>query len=145
MFEGGRRNQPPAADGFFAHFGGLEGPLFEPGDDVKELVVYLATALAEQPEKVTALASDGENGALNLELTVADADLNRIIGKQGRTVKAMRTLLAAAAAKSGGRRAFLKVKGGEPSQAEAGGEASSGEPELENAAEPAPGEEASHD
>lgn len=108
---------------------------------MKELVLYLATALAERPEEVAALESDGENGTLNLELTVADADLNRIIGKQGRTIKAMRTLLAAAAAKNG-RRAFLKVKGGEPSQT-ATGQAAAGEPEQ--AAVPPPDNEAPHD
>lgn len=79
---------------------------------MKELVVYLARALAGRPEEVEALESGGESGALNLELTVADADLNQIIGKQGRTIKAMRTILAAAAAKKG-QRAFLKIKGGE--------------------------------
>lgn len=85
---------------------------------MKEFVVYLGAALADHPEEVSVLESDGENGALSLELTVADADLNRIIGKQGRTIKAMRTLLTAAAAKSG-RRAFLKLKGGEPLKAKA--------------------------
>jgi Predicted RNA-binding protein (contains KH domain) len=87
---------------------------------VKELVVYLARALAGRPEEVAARESGGENGALTLELTVADEDLNQIIGKQGRTIKAMRTLLAAAAAKKG-RRAFLKIReGGEPLRPEPG-------------------------
>lgn len=62
---------------------------------------------------------------MTLELAVADTDLNQIIGKQGRTIKAMRTLLAAAAAKKG-QRAFLKVKeSGETPRPEPGPEEAS--------------------
>lgn len=78
---------------------------------MKELALYLAQALVGRPEEVVALESSGENDALTLELTVAGEDLNQIIGKQGRTIKAMRTLLAAAAAKKG-QRAFLKIRAG---------------------------------
>lgn len=75
---------------------------------MKELVVYLAEALAGKPEGVAVVEKNNENGDLTLELSVANADLNQIIGKQGRTIKAMRTLLAATAAKKG-QRVFLKV------------------------------------
>lgn len=78
---------------------------------MKELVEYLARALAAQPEEVSVAQSAPDSGPPALELTVAEADRNQIIGKQGRTVKAMRTLLAAAAAKSGGPRIMLKITG----------------------------------
>lgn len=81
---------------------------------MKKLIVYLAGALAGKPEEVAAVEKTDENGRLTLELSVADTDLNQIIGKQGRTIKAMRTLLAAAAAKKG-RRVFLKVTAERPS------------------------------
>lgn len=107
---------------------------------MKELALYLAQALAGRPEEVTALESSGENEALTLELTVAGEDLNQIIGKQGRTIKAMRTLLSAAAAKKG-QRAFLKIKeGGAALRPEPGAAGSEDTPEP--AAAP---EEPTHD
>ena len=74
---------------------------------MKELISYLARSLAKRPEEVSVAEKPGEKG-VTLELTVADEDLNHLIGKQGRTVRAMRSLLAAASAKSG-RRFFLKI------------------------------------
>jgi predicted RNA-binding protein YlqC (UPF0109 family) len=67
---------------------------------LKELVEYLALALAERPEEVRVTESLDEKGPL-LHLTVAPEDQSRLIGKEGRTIRAMRTLLAAAAAKTG--------------------------------------------
>jgi len=69
---------------------------------VKELVTYLVRSLAGRPDDVVVTETVQDKGTV-LELTVADEDLNHLIGKQGRTVKAMRTLLAAAGAKNGGR------------------------------------------
>jgi predicted RNA-binding protein YlqC (UPF0109 family) len=74
---------------------------------VKELISYLACSLASRPDEVRVGESSGDRG-LTLELTVADEDLNQLIGKQGRTAKAMRSLLAAASVRSG-RRYFLKI------------------------------------
>lgn len=90
-------------------------------DDVKELISYVARALAGQPEQVTVTEIAGENGS-RLELRVADGDLNHLIGKQGRTAKAMRSLLAAASAKAG-RKWRLKIVSGTVD--EAGGESTS--------------------
>lgn len=81
---------------------------------MKELVIYLAGALAGKPDEVAAVEKTDENGSLTLELSVANTDLNQIIGKQGRTIKAMRTLLAAASAKKG-QRVFLKIATEKPS------------------------------
>ena len=74
---------------------------------MKELVTYLARSLAGRPDEVVVTDSISDKG-LTLNLKVADEDLNHLIGKQGRTIKAMRSLLAAAAVKDG-RRVFLKI------------------------------------
>jgi len=76
---------------------------------VKELIEYLVKSLAGKPEEVVVTETPGDKATL-LELTVADDDLNHLIGKHGRTIKAMRSLLAASAAKSG-RRFSLKITG----------------------------------
>ncbi len=66
---------------------------------MKPLVEFLAKSLVEHPEAVKIEEHPGNAGTV-LELTVAKEDLGRVIGRQGRTVKAIRLLLAAAAAKS---------------------------------------------
>ena len=64
---------------------------------MKELVHYLAKALATRPDAVE-VSEVTENDASILRLKVAREDLGRIIGKQGRTAKSIRTLVNAAAA-----------------------------------------------
>ena len=78
---------------------------------MKELIEYLASALAERPEEVRVTESRDEKGPLLL-LTAAPEDQSRLIGKEGRTIRAMRSLLAAAAAKTG-ERYILKIAGGD--------------------------------
>ena len=72
-----------------------------------ELVTYLARSLAGRPDEVGVTENVGDKG-LTLDLKVADEDRNHLIGKQWRTIKAMRSLLAAATVKDG-RRVFLKI------------------------------------
>ena len=74
---------------------------------MKELVEYLAKNLVENPDAVSVEAIEDEK-TTTLRLKVAQTDLGRVIGKQGRNVEAMRTVLHAAAAKSG-RRAELEI------------------------------------
>ncbi|MFQ5656199.1 MAG: KH domain-containing protein [Candidatus Methylomirabilales bacterium] len=74
---------------------------------LKELVEYLARALVDNPDAVTVEAIEDEK-TTTLKLKVAQPDLGRVIGKQGRTARAMRSLLHAAAAKSR-RRAVLEI------------------------------------
>lgn len=74
---------------------------------LKELVEYLARALVDNPDEVSVEAVEEEK-TTTLRLKVAPADLGRVIGKQGRTARAMRTLLHATAAKSR-RRAILEI------------------------------------
>ncbi len=64
---------------------------------MKELVELLARALVNQPDEVVVSERDAENGIV-VELRVAKEDLGRIIGKQGRTAKSLRTIVNAAAA-----------------------------------------------
>lgn len=64
----------------------------------KELVEYVAKALVDHPEQVQVEATEAA-GTVTLRLQVAPADLGRVIGKQGRTARAIRTLLHATASR----------------------------------------------
>ena len=59
---------------------------------MKELVELIARALVDQPDKVKVREVEGSQATL-LELRVADGDLGKVIGKQGRTARAIRTIL----------------------------------------------------
>ncbi len=65
----------------------------------KELVEYVAKALVDNPEQVQVEAAES-GGTTTLRLKVAQTDLGRVIGKQGRTARAVRTLLHAAASRT---------------------------------------------
>ncbi len=65
---------------------------------MKELVELIAKALVDQPEKVVVTLLEGEQTTI-LELKVAPEDLGKVIGKQGRTARAIRILLGAAGMK----------------------------------------------
>lgn len=74
---------------------------------MKELVAYIATALVDEPEAVQITESE-EDGTVVFELRVAKEDLGKVIGKQGRTAKAIRSLLSATAGKEN-KRARLEI------------------------------------
>ena len=65
---------------------------------MKELVQYLARQLVNNPDAVEVKETQGDTASV-LELKVAKEDLGRIIGKQGRTAKSIRTILNAAASR----------------------------------------------
>ena len=65
---------------------------------MKELVELIAKALVDNPEKVQVSQLEGEQTTI-LELKVAPEDLGKVIGKQGRTARAMRIILGAAGMK----------------------------------------------
>jgi len=65
---------------------------------MKELIKYIAQSLVDNPEKVEVTEVVGEQTSV-IELRVAKEDLGKVIGKQGRTAKAIRTILSAASAK----------------------------------------------
>ncbi len=65
---------------------------------MKELVEVMAKALVEHPEEVTVTETE-KNGEIILELKVAPSDMGKVIGKQGRIAKAIRSVVKAAASK----------------------------------------------
>lgn len=65
---------------------------------MKELVKYIARALVDNPDAVEVNEIEGEQTSV-IELKVAKEDLGKVIGKQGRTARAMRTILSAASTK----------------------------------------------
>ena len=74
---------------------------------MKELIKYIAKALVDFPEQVDVAEVEGNQTSV-LELKVAKEDLGKVIGKQGRTARAMRTILSAASAKIK-KRAVLEI------------------------------------
>lgn len=74
---------------------------------MKELITYIAKALVDKPEDVSVQEVEGEKTTV-LELKVAPEDLGKVIGKQGRTARAMRIILSATATKLR-KRAVLEI------------------------------------
>ncbi len=68
------------------------------GGDVRIFVQQIAKALVDEPEQVSVEIVDGEQTTV-LELKVAAGDLGKVIGKQGRTARSIRTILGAAGEK----------------------------------------------
>ncbi|GHU03838.1 UPF0109 protein [Spirochaetia bacterium] len=66
----------------------------------KDLVEYIVKSLVDDPSAVAVTVVEGEQSTI-LELRVADDDTGKVIGKRGRIAKAIRTVLQAAAAKTG--------------------------------------------
>jgi predicted RNA-binding protein YlqC (UPF0109 family) len=69
---------------------------------MKDLALTVVKELADHPEKVQLTSEDGDR-SVTLKLTVAEEDKGKVIGKQGKVIKAVRALLSAAGAKSGQR------------------------------------------
>ena len=65
---------------------------------MKELIQYIVAALVDHPDQVQVKESE-QDDTIIIELTVAKEDLGKVTGKQGRTARAMRSVLAAAAGK----------------------------------------------
>lgn len=74
---------------------------------MRDLIAYIAKALVDQPDSVEVNEIEGSHTSV-IELKVAKEDLGKIIGKQGRTARAMRTVLGAASAKLR-KRAVLEI------------------------------------
>ncbi len=66
---------------------------------MRELLEYLAKSLVDEPERVEVEAFEEDDGTLVLELSVADDDYGKVIGRGGRTAQALRTVVKAAAVK----------------------------------------------
>jgi len=74
---------------------------------MKELVEAMAKALVDRPEEVVVREVEGEKTTV-FELRVASSDLGKVIGKQGKTARSMRTILGAAGTKIG-KRCVLEI------------------------------------
>ncbi|MEO2083065.1 MAG: KH domain-containing protein [Desulfurobacteriaceae bacterium] len=74
---------------------------------LKEMVECVAKRLVDNPDAVQVAETEGER-TIVIELKVDPKDLGKVIGRQGRTAKALRTLLSAAATKMG-KRAVLEI------------------------------------
>ena len=76
-------------------------------DRLHDLIAYIASSLVDEPDAVEVNVVE-EDRAIVLELTVAPDDLGKVIGKEGRTARAMRTLLSATSARMH-KRAILDI------------------------------------
>jgi len=76
-------------------------------ETMKELIKFIAESLVDNPDQVAVSEILGEQTSV-IELRVAKEDLGKVIGKQGRTAKAMRTILSAASTKMR-KRAVLEI------------------------------------
>lgn len=75
--------------------------MVESFEDVTQLVRTLVEQIVENPEAATVTGTDQENGELFIEIEVDEGDIGKIIGRQGRIIKAIRTLARAAASQDG--------------------------------------------
>ncbi len=76
-------------------------------EKMKQLIEAMAKALVDKPEEVSVSEVEGERTTV-FELRVAQMDLGKVIGKQGKTARAMRTILSAAGTKVG-KRCVLEI------------------------------------
>ena len=75
---------------------------------MKDLIEYIAKSLVEKPDEIVISEEVAEDGTVLVKLAAAQEDMGRIIGKQGRNAKAMRTLLNAKATREN-RRSSLQI------------------------------------
>ncbi len=75
---------------------------------MQEFIEFIVKKLVDNPDEVKVTQVDSEKTII-LELQVKEGDLGKVIGKKGRTAKSIRTLLTAAAAKQGQKRAILEI------------------------------------
>ena len=72
-----------------------------------KLLKDMVKAIVDKPDDVNVAVNESENTRI-FELSVGEGDLGKVIGKRGKNVTALRTLLTAATAKEGGKRAILE-------------------------------------
>ena len=74
----------------------------------RDVTDTLARALVDKPDEVNIDLTESENTTI-YELKVGEGDIGKVIGKKGKNVGSLRTLLSAATAKEGGKRAILEI------------------------------------
>ena len=75
---------------------------------MKELLTEMIKALVDKPDEVDISLTESENTNI-FELRLGDGDVGKVIGKKGKNVMALRTILSAATAKAGGKRSILEI------------------------------------
>ena len=75
---------------------------------MKELLTEMIKAIVDKPDEVDISLTESENTNI-FELRLGDGDVGKVIGKKGKNVMALRTILSAATAKAGGKRAILEI------------------------------------
>ncbi len=75
---------------------------------MKELLTDMIKAIVDKPDEVDITLTESENTKI-YELRLGDGDVGKVIGKKGKNVTAIRTLLSAATAKEGGKRSILEI------------------------------------
>jgi len=75
---------------------------------MKELLTEMIKALVDKPDEVDISLTESENTNI-FELRLGDGDVGKVIGKKGKNVMALRTILSAATAKEGGKRSILEI------------------------------------
>ncbi len=75
---------------------------------MKELLTEMIKALVDKPDEVDVTLTESENTKI-YELRLGDGDVGKVIGKKGRNVSAIRTILSASSAKEGGKRSILEI------------------------------------
>ena len=115
-----QRNRPPRRDfrrggggGGFNRGGGFRrdrpmGPS-GPSIDYRALVEFVAKSLAEKPDEVTVEAFERGGATVAIKVKLADEDVGRFIGKAGRNIEAIRTLVRVASSRDRGKRVFVDL------------------------------------
>ena len=75
---------------------------------MEKLLRDIVKSIVDKPDDVNVVVNESDNTRI-YELSVGEGDLGKVIGKRGKNVSAIRTLIAAASAKEGGKRAILEV------------------------------------
>ena len=75
---------------------------------MKELLTEMIKAIVDKPDEVDINLTESENTTI-FELRLGDGDVGKVIGKKGKNVMALRTILSAATAKAGGKRSILEI------------------------------------
>ena len=112
-----QRNRPPRRDfrrggGGFNRGGGYrrDRPASGgPGIDYRALVEFVAKSLAEKPEEVTVEAFERGGATVAIKVKLAEEDIGRFIGKAGRNIEAIRTLVRVASSRDRGKRVFVDL------------------------------------
>ena len=75
---------------------------------MKDVLMDMVKAIVDKPDEVSIEVNESENTQI-YELRVGEGDVGKVIGKHGKNVGAIRTILSAATAKEGGKRAILEI------------------------------------